>query len=148
MSDADATERLFAAYKLHDEAGLRLMTAPATRQWMNDTPQRCANRCLPLLMANQAGWLVLSELEVQATWNGDDDLQGVDIQYQGDVPLYPARSHFGSGIVTWNLPWIFRTPPGYDLLVRGPANWPMDGVAPLRRSRRLRVGAAYAPKRR
>src|SRR3712207_8402233 len=35
----------------------------------------------------------------------------------------PARSHFGSGILTWNLPFLFRTPPGYNLHVRGPANW-------------------------
>jgi hypothetical protein len=131
VSDADETDRLFDAYELHDGAGLRLMTAPATREWMTNTPQRFANRCLPLLMANQAGWLVLSVREVQVTWNGDDDLQGVDIRYQGDVPLYPARSHFGCGIVTWNLPWVFRTPPGCDLLVRGPANWPKDGAAPL-----------------
>jgi hypothetical protein len=26
---------------------------------------------------------------------------------------------------------LFRTPPGYNLLVRGPANYPKDGVAPL-----------------
>jgi hypothetical protein len=40
-------------------------------------------------------------------------------------------SHFGSGILTWNLPYLFRTPPGYNLLVRGPANWPKDGASAL-----------------
>ena len=26
---------------------------------------------------------------------------------------------------------MFRTSPGYNLLVRGPANWPKDGISPL-----------------
>ncbi len=44
--------------------------------------------------------------------------------------LLPA-SHFGDGILTWHLPILFRTPPGYNLLVRGPANYPKDAVSPL-----------------
>ena len=44
--------------------------------------------------------------------------------------LLPA-SHFGNGILTWHLPILFRTPPGYNLLVRGPANYQKDAVSPL-----------------
>lgn len=40
-------------------------------------------------------------------------------------------SHFGSGIITWNLPFIFRTPRGYGLLVTGPSNCARRGIAPL-----------------
>jgi hypothetical protein len=40
-------------------------------------------------------------------------------------------SHFGYGILTWKIPCLFRTPPGYNLYVRGPTNWCKDGVAPL-----------------
>lgn len=40
-------------------------------------------------------------------------------------------SHFGHGILTWHLPMLFRTPPGYNLLVRGPANHPKDAIAAL-----------------
>jgi hypothetical protein len=125
------TDRIFAAYALHDDPGLRLVTAPSTRAWMNGTPNAYANRCLPLLIANQAGWLVRNEADVEVTWDGGATLAGIDIRYDGDPPAYAALSHFGCGIVTWNLPWIFRTPLGYDLLVRGPANWPRDGAAPL-----------------
>jgi Family of unknown function (DUF6065) len=39
-------------------------------------------------------------------------------------------SHFGDGIRTWHLPMLFRTPPGYKLLVRGPANYPKEAVYP------------------
>jgi hypothetical protein len=55
----------------------------------------------------------------------------VQIEYSGATPTYRAISHFGAGIVTWNLPLLFRTPPGFDLLARGPANWVKDGVTPL-----------------
>ena len=43
----------------------------------------------------------------------------------------PVRSHFGFGVVTWNIPYVFRTPPGFNLLARGPANWPKDGACAL-----------------
>jgi hypothetical protein len=33
--------------------------------------------------------------------------------------------------LTFQMPYLFRTPPGYNLLVRGPANCPKDGASPL-----------------
>ncbi len=110
---------------------MRLVTATPHREWMERTPGRFAERCLPLLIANQAGWLLLSRHALRATWNGVSDLSGLAIEYTaGDTP-YPARSHFGSGILTWTLPFLFRTSPGYNLAVRGPANMPKDGVCAL-----------------
>ena len=38
---------------------------------------------------------------------------------------------FGYGIVTWVIPYIFRTPPGFNLLVRGPTNLSCFGASPL-----------------
>jgi hypothetical protein len=44
------------------------------------------------------------------------------------------KSQFGSGIVTFSPPWLFRTPPGWDLYVKGPSNrWkvncvPLEGI--------------------
>jgi hypothetical protein len=97
---------------------------------MNETPNRFAYRCLPIVIANQAGWLVLNRFPIQAIWDGSNSLQSVTIKALGDR-LPAVSSHFGSGILTWNLPFLFRTSPGYNLLVRGPANWPKDGVSPL-----------------
>jgi len=42
-----------------------------------------------------------------------------------------VKSSFGYGVLTWYLPYVFRTPPGYNLLVRGPLNYAKDGIAPL-----------------
>jgi hypothetical protein len=41
------------------------------------------------------------------------------------------QSAVGSGILTWRIPYVFRTPPGWNMLCRGPANYVKDGVHPL-----------------
>lgn len=40
-------------------------------------------------------------------------------------------SHFGSGVLTFYIPRIFRTDPEYDLVVQGPVNSPKDGIYAL-----------------
>ncbi|MGA9676358.1 MAG: DUF6065 family protein, partial [Mycobacterium sp.] len=87
--------------------------APISRTWMSEMAE----------LRNPCGFT--------ATWMGQ---QGVDVMIAPDKrdagQLLPA-SHFGDGILTWHLPILFRTPPGYNLLVRGPANYPKDAVSPL-----------------
>ena len=119
------------AYRIHRWPPMRLVTAPSARDWMNATPYRFANRCLPLMIANQAGWFVLNSHPLRVTWNGGDDRSDLEIESLDGERWYPASSHFGSGILTFNLPFLFRTSPGYNLQVRGPTNWPKDGVYPL-----------------
>ncbi len=111
---------------------LPLSVAAAGRGWMAETYQHFAKRCLPLLIANQAGWFILNNQTFHVTWNGDNGRAGIAIEYEEENHgLYRAVSHFGYGIVTWHLPYLFRTSPGYNLLARGPANWPKDGIAAL-----------------
>ena len=121
----------FIAYVLEPETGLDLVPAPRMRAWMEGTPDHFANRCLPLLIANQAGWVVLNNAPVQITWDGGTEKTSITIEYEEPRPRYPAMSHFGSGIVTWSLPFLFRTPAGYNLHARGPVNWPKDGIQAL-----------------
>jgi hypothetical protein len=98
---------------------------------MQQTDRHFANRCLPLLVANEAGWAVLSDRTVCATWTGGVALSDLSVECPGTDGPYPASSHFGSGILTWTIPYLFRTPPGWNLHVRGPVNWPKDGVQAL-----------------
>ena len=119
------------AYRVGPLSGMRLVPASSKRDWMLATHGRFANRCLPLLVANQAGWFILNGHPVRVTWTGGDDENSVQIEYLGGSPPYPAVSHFGHGLLTWSFPYLFRTSPGYNLLVRGPANWPKDGAYPL-----------------
>lgn len=109
---------------------VKLSPAPGRREWMERTPERFANRCLPLLMANQAGWFVELTEPVEVEWNGRDGLGDVEVT-GSELVRENVASHFGCGIVTFKLPYLFEVEEGYNLLARGPANVFKDGIAPL-----------------
>jgi hypothetical protein len=99
---------------------------------MDATDERYAYRCLPLLIANQAGWFILNEHPFEVIWDGTRALSGVRVrQKDKGTARPPVTSHFGEGIITFHIPYLFRTSPGYNLLVRGPSNSPKDGVQAL-----------------
>jgi hypothetical protein len=126
---ADGPE--LVAYRLAPGRDLPLVPGPGRRGWMDATVDRFAYRCLPLKVANESGWVLESEHTVLATWDGGPSLASLEVNcLRGDAPC-PAVSHFGHGILTWTLPFLFRTSPGWNLLMRGPANWPKDGASPL-----------------
>jgi hypothetical protein len=127
----DDTVRLIA-YRLDGQVGEEdLWAAPIKRVWMEGMPEKFANRCLPLLIANQSGWLLINTETVRLTWDGGSTLESITVDYDEEPETRSVLSHFGSGIVTWQVPYLFRTSPGWNLLVRGPANCPMDGIYPL-----------------
>jgi hypothetical protein len=111
--------------------GWGLRPSPSRRAWMDDQPY--SYHCLPLVIANQWGWQVLCPTDVRVTWDGSPGLDGLRVEA---APQYATaiKSQFGSGIVTFSPPWLFRTPPGWDLYLKGPSNrWkpnchPLEGV--------------------
>jgi hypothetical protein len=120
------------AYRLHEhDTFLKIVPAPADRFWMDFTTHGWANRCLPLRIANQAGWHVLNNSKFEVEWNGKPEVDAVTINFLDGRPSRFVKSNFGFGILTWYLPYLFRTSPGYNLLVRGPANMPKDGISPI-----------------
>jgi hypothetical protein len=98
---------------------------------MNENPH--AYHCLPLVIANQWGWQVVCPTDVQVTWDGSPGLGGLRVVVDHRFAT-AIKSQFGSGIVTFSPPWLFRTSPGWDLYVKGPSNrWksncvPLEGV--------------------
>lgn len=130
---AEATSSVprLTAFCVNPAMPLRLVPASSPRPWMDATDSHFANRCLPLLIANQSGWFVLSSHALRVTWHGADAASSLQVESLGGEGPCPAVSHFGYGILTWHLPYLFRTPPGYNLLARGPANWPKDGISAL-----------------
>src|SRR5437763_11586909 len=68
------------AYRVAAWPDLKLVPAARARQWMDDSQQRFAYRCLPLLMANQAGWFMLNAHPFQAIWTGGWDPSCVRIK--------------------------------------------------------------------
>lgn len=111
---------------------LDIVPAPRSRDWMLKTAKSFANRCLPLLMANESGWWLRNEHAFTAIWNGGDSRTDLELAFDSSAPLRNAPSStFGSGIISWPISCVFRTPPGVDLLIRGPANLPKDGATAL-----------------
>lgn len=104
--------------------------APIERAWMDATNQRFAYRCLPLNIANGMGWELICESGFVAEWNGTSGLDAVSVKSDPETKA-PAVSHFGWGILTFHVPCLFRTEPGYDLVAQGPINRPKDGIAAL-----------------
>jgi hypothetical protein len=115
------------AYALHDQPQ-PLVPAPPNRAWMDEIASRHAYRCLPLAVGNTYGWQLLLPVDVTAEWNGGPRIE--------DVAVWCAREHqavsnFASGIVTFDVAYIFRTAMDFHLLVTGPSNAIKDGVAPM-----------------
>lgn len=132
-------QRQLTAYQTVPPEGFTITPADHARDWMEQSYERSAYRCLPLLIANQAGWVIRNPATVRVRWTGGANLDAIELQRwqpadsaDKGLPDYVwPTSHFGSGIITWNLPFLFRTPKGFNLLARGPANTPKDGICAL-----------------
>ncbi len=121
----------FIAYKLGDVQSPQ--KGITERTWMSETGQRFAYRCLPLVHANELGWDIINEVPFKVNWDGSDDLENMKVDfYQKKYPVTCIpRSHFGHGVLTFQIPFLFRTPENISLLVTGPFNYIKDGIMPL-----------------
>jgi hypothetical protein len=146
-----AASRRIIAYEIDGPSDIRLTAAPVGRAWMDESPQRFAYRCLPLAIANQAGWLLHNPATFTAIWDGGPHRFNVHVHFEDPAAARPSQpcvftvntftavplrdnrisSHFGAGTVTFSIPYLFRTPPGINLWVKGPSNWVKDGTQAL-----------------
>lgn len=126
------TRPTITALAVSDTRGWSIKPASPRREWMDRT-DGFAYRCLPLSIANQAGWVISSPADVSLIWTGTDDTASLNINIAPGFERYKSSilSHFGFGVLTFSLPWLFRTPPGVALLVRGPTNTPKRGIVAL-----------------
>ena len=77
-----------------------------------DETKGFAYRCLPLTMANHMGWVIRCPCDFAVTWNGLPGKDNLYFTYRPDVPydlISSFTNHFGHGILTISLPWLFRT---------------------------------------
>ena len=107
-----------------------IRTATIKRDWMDAIPQQYVYRCIPLLAANTMGWELLNPVTSHVTWAGGDLTNTLQITHEAHS-RFAAGSHFGTGIVTWYVPFLFRTSPDLGLIVTGPANHEHSHAVPL-----------------
>jgi hypothetical protein len=117
---------------LHPGWAPLIRPAPASRQWMTETPESFAYRCLPLNMANAHGWEILSPCAFDALWTGGTGSDAVQFRFPaGTDPDTAPVSLFGQGVLTFHIQGLFRTEPGWSLWIGGSPNQPKDAIQPL-----------------
>ncbi len=119
------------AWILHDHTKTPIEPASPSRDWMDQTRDRFAYRCLPLVIANQHGWIIRSPISFKVRWNGGPELSDTTVKFPKGKTTHAVISHFGSGIITFIFPYLFRTSPGINLWVKGPSNSIKDGIQAL-----------------
>jgi hypothetical protein len=78
-------------------------------------------------MANASGWEILCPDDFTAHWNGANHKEAISIDGDGRS----ATSHFGNGILTFHVGYLFRTSPGWAIWMRGRPNSHKEGIYPL-----------------
>ncbi|MEP6342848.1 MAG: DUF6065 family protein [Maricaulaceae bacterium] len=91
------------------------------RDWMDAVPSGYIYRCIPILAANTMGWELLNPSDTAIVWDGGERIENLKVACQ-QRGLFTASSHFGSGIATWYVPFLFKTSPDLGLYICSPAN--------------------------
>lgn len=93
-----------------------------------------AVHCLPVVIGNQYGFVLKSMVGWTAKWNGGPEPADTRIKIEDEPAekgLQIVSSHFGSGIITVQNRFNFRTAPGVNLMVLNPPNYFMDNLTNL-----------------
>ncbi|WP_174286696.1 DUF6065 family protein [Sphingomonas bacterium] len=110
-----------------------LMPGGSKRDWMDQTTQRFAYRCTPMTVANASGWELRCPFAFDAEWDGGAGVEAITVFSRAGREAIERLivSHFGHGVLTFHPGWLFRTPPGWALVARGPPNVIKDGITAL-----------------
>lgn len=90
-----------------------------TRDWINQH----VIHCLPVVIGNQYGFAIKSNMDFTAIWNGDPAPNDVSVSIPEPSTKQFVSAHFGSGLITVQNRFTFRTPPGINLMVLDPPNF-------------------------
>ena len=118
MTENHDAPRLLECF-VEDGADFRMRPAPHRRDWMDESPDRYAYRCLPLAIANTHGWELLNA-DVDAIANA------VGFEYEWDVQaVLPAHEPRPAQLGTYG-----RL--GWTTWMRRPEAGPSEGFVRMR----------------
>lgn len=118
-------------YINNDRQYFKVEPLSTKRDWMDNMNGKWGYKCIPLNVANQNGWQVLSPIEFCANWNGGPGIDDVEVHYHEDSDIHFASGHFGYGILTIMPDFIIKTSKGISTHVRGIPNSHLDSLQPL-----------------
>jgi len=107
------------------------------RDWMDDTYNKHAYKCLPLTEANVAGWEMVLQQEVVIQWDGGLSvprvISGEKMMFEVNGQRYEKEIVMPSivGIMSFTTGWTFATPAGIHTWISGAPNYFVDGAVPL-----------------
>jgi hypothetical protein len=116
---------------LSDLEYFKVEPMPTKRDWMDQIYGKWGYKCIPLNVANQSGWQVLSPIEFCANWNGGLDIGDVEVHYHEEYEMSFAGGNFGYGILTIMPDFMIKTPKGISTHIKGVPNYPLDCLYPL-----------------
>ena len=91
------------------------------RDWLPYTHEKV----LSLLLANQFGFIIKSEFDIEVEWDGTDSSESLRLFYDPNEEGIVSRveSFFGLGTFTFFFPFTLTTPKGTNLYITQPANF-------------------------
>lgn len=121
----------YRIYKNKPLPGWEINAASPRRDWMEQHTHMY--RCLPMVIANQNGWVINSPCNISAIWFGGPDIKSMHfwLDKEYNVPKPWVKCHFLGGVITFEFDFIFRSPEKVNLLVRGAPNFYIPGLHPL-----------------
>ncbi len=112
-------------YKWKDDGEKYSLVGPNDRRrWMDDFAKGHPYQCAPLRYANVSEWWVIGHERTFVRWDPRNKEDLISIHGLGE-------SHFGYGIVSFRLPFVFDVEAPWCLMVKGPANVVIPNAHPL-----------------
>lgn len=99
------------------------------RDWMDNTYNKHAYRCLPMTTANVHGWELILPQDVIVQLDAPDTVPRIlsGEMLDGRPLVIPSILN----IVSFCTSWIIKTEPGYSTWISGSPNYVMNGAMPL-----------------
>jgi len=117
-------DKTISIYQLDNKNLVSIDVSSREREWMENTHDKYAYRCLPLAIANQHGWVARVNKRCRFVWQGENKIK----IYEGDGCV---DSIFGYGIITFHVRHLITLPEGYNLYITGPTNFIKPGIHAL-----------------
>lgn len=111
---------------------MQIEQSTVNREWMSQTRQGYAYRCLPMTYANRHGWCICLTEDVKVVWDGRVNAEGTTIisgREQNGIRF--ANNGTGNGIITFHFNAIPRTSKNWNIWIMGAPNLVIPGASPL-----------------
>ena len=121
-------------YYPHENYRPPVYQSASKRPWMDATGDKHPYRCVPVVRANSHGWEMRLPQDVTVWWDGGDYPEAITFDdsindYESGHPL--VSNSLGSGVLSFIVYALIKTPKPYNLYVTGAPNSLIRGAVPL-----------------